>query len=237
MNFRANLSLPRRPLLVGLLLLSAASLAIGFTAGAVLASSGTQSPHASPTTPELLKNVTGSNELGLPAGGRTTVLPGVGQGSSGYAGGTASAGSAGSGIAYPISIYPSLGVAPENTILAAGAGTADVKADGSDRAAALKKATETALADAKAQAQVVASAMGVQLTGIYSVSVSSMENYSYPIGNCAVPMPLTPGAEQSGTTTVVPSPGGSPEICVQGKTASPASMQLAVTVVVAYRFA
>ena len=237
MNFRPNLSRPTRSFLVGLLLVSAASLAIGFTGGTVAASSGTQPAHNSPTTPELLKNATGANALGLPADGRATVLSGAGQGSSGYAGGSTSSGSVGTGIAYPISVYPSLGVAPENTILAAGTGTADMKADGSDRAVALKKATEAALVDAKAQAQVVAGAMGVQLTSTYSVSVSSTESYTYPITDCAVPMPLTPGAEQSGTTTVEPAQAGSPALCVQGKTASPTSMQMAVTVVVAYRFA
>lgn len=235
MNFRPNLSRPRRSLLVGLLLVSAASLAVGFTAGTVAASSRTQPSHNSPTMAD--KNATGANELGLPADGQTTVLPGTGQGSSGYAGGSTSSASVGTGVAYPISIYPSLGVAPENTILAAGTGTADMKADGSDRAVARKKATEAALADAKAQAQVVASAMGVQLTGTYSVSVSSTESYTYPISDCAVPMPLTPGAEQSGTTTVEPAPAASPDVCVQGKTVSPTSTQLAVTVVVAYRFA
>ena len=97
----------------------------------------------------------------------------------------ASSGTA-SAIAYPVSGYNSLGVAPDGTILAEGTGSADVKADGSDQAAALKKATDAALADAHAQALAAASSMGVQLQDIYSVSIASNTDYAYATPDCAV---------------------------------------------------
>ncbi len=80
--------------------------------------------------------------------------------------GRASAGGVGvsGSFAYPIPGYGgSLGVAPEGTILTAGTGTADMKADGSDKAAALNKAAATALADAKSQAQATALAAATAL--------------------------------------------------------------------------
>ncbi|MGD0863078.1 MAG: SIMPL domain-containing protein [Candidatus Limnocylindrales bacterium] len=227
MNLSPTLSRPRRSILAGLLLVSAASLLIGWTAGSVAASSGAQ---PSPTTAATAnQNSLGGAELGVPTTGQVSTEPGVASGSSGAA------------VAYPYQIYPSLGVAPENTILAAGTGTADMKADGSDRATAMAKATALALADAKAQAQAMATAMGVSITGTYSVSISSSDSYVYPTSDCALPMPLEPATGTSGssqgTTTITPVPAGSPEVCAPGTAVSPTSMQLVVTVIVAYRFA
>ena len=228
MNLRPTLSRPRRSLVVGLLFASVASLAVGWTAGTVAACG----PHSSPSPSAATgKATTGSVPLGVPAYGISS--------QSGVA-----SGSSGSAAIYPYQIDPSLGVAPENTILATGTGTADVKADGSDRATAMSKATGVALADARAKAQAVASAMGVSITGTYSVSVSSSDNYIYPTSNCAIPMPNgipVPAAggsaeSGSGTITIAPAPVGSPDICIQAPVATPTTMQLLVTVVVAYRF-
>jgi hypothetical protein len=140
-----------------------------------------------------------------------------------------------SSIAYPVPGYNSLGVAPEGTILAEGTGTAVMKADGSDKAAALKKAIDAALADANAQALAAAASMGVQLQGIYSVSIAPNTSYTYPTPGCPV-APLTPGL--NGATG---SPGSAPAnplvICPQATEATPTSAQLVVTLIVAYKYA
>jgi hypothetical protein len=228
-------SKPRRSLVMGLVFASAVSLAAGWTAGAVAASSGSQvSPTATATANGDIISGAG---VGVPAAGQVSTEPGVVQGSGA------------SSLVYPYQIDPSLGVAPESTILAAGTGTATMKADGSDRATAMPKATDAALADARAGAQAVATAMGVSITGTYSVSVSSSDSYVYPTSGCAVPMPLLPDTTASGpgdggqaTVTSPPAPAsvpataGSPAVCVPGSVSSATSMQLVVTVIVAYRF-
>jgi hypothetical protein len=147
---------------------------------------------------------------------------------------------------YPYPAYPSaLGVAPEGTILAAGTGTADMKADGSDRTTAMNKATVLAMADARAQATVVATSMGVQVKDVYSVSISSSDSYTYPIDQCAVP--LLPVPDQSGSSTgssggaeagggTLTAPAATPLPCIQSTATAPTSAQLVVTVIVAYRF-
>jgi hypothetical protein len=223
---------PRRSLLVGLLLLSAASVAVGWTAGAVSASSGSQPSASSPANAN-------AGALGAAPGvdaiGQVSTQAGAAQGSTGTA------------IAYPYPIGGSLGIAPEGTILASGSGTADMKVDGSDRAAAMAKATTAAMADARTQAQAVATAMGVSITGTYSVSISASQNYVYPDTVCGVPAPLAPaevpgstgGTSTGGATTVTSGPAAvsSAGVCIPGNVVTPASNQLVVTVEVAYRFA
>jgi len=139
-------SKPRRSLLVGLVFVSAVSLAAGWTAGAVAASSGSQ---ATPSGD-------GNGQHGhheRRRGGHARHRPGFD--------------GAGSGpelqrLGRRLSVpdRPVAGRRAESTILAAGTGTADMKADGSDRATAMPKATDAALADARAGAQAVATAMG-----------------------------------------------------------------------------
>ena len=144
MNLRPTLTRPTKSALAGLFVIPIASLAIGWTAGTVAASNGSRA--ASPTP---APNGAGANQPGFPGTGTTTNL-------SQSSNVTTASGVAASSIAYPVPGYNSLGVAPEGTILAEGAGTADMKADRSDKAAALKKATDAALADAHAQALAVA---------------------------------------------------------------------------------
>ncbi len=214
-------SKPRRSLLVGLLCLSVASLAVGWTAATVAASSGSQ---ATPTAAATANNDAMNGTLGLPAMGQVSTQPGVAQGS-----GAAAA-------IYPYQMGSSLGVAPEGTILAAGTGTADMKADGSDRATALKKATDAALADAHDQALAVAASVGVQLDGIYSVSIASNTSYTYPTPDCLI-VPLQPGLDggAAGSAGSVPVP--SPAICSQLNASTPTAAQLVVTLIVVYKYA
>jgi hypothetical protein len=127
-------------------------------------------------------------------------------------------------IAYPYPIYPgSPGVAPDHTIVVTGVGRADVKADLSDQAGAQRDALQAALADARAQADVVARAAGVTITGVLSVSVSSGGAYA---------MPMAAGAAGSTPGAV---PGGAPNIAPVPVPMEPTVQQLVVSVTVAYR--
>lgn len=147
--------------------------------------------------------------VGLPqANGSTTSETGaaVGGSSPGSAGATGA-------IAYPY-FGGTPGVAADHTIVVTGNGQADMKSDGSNRAAAQKSALEAALADAKAQAETIASATGLTISGVLSVNASVS-----PYG-VAMPMVAAPDAAPN-----VPAPGkavASPEV-------------LGVSVTVAYR--
>jgi len=222
MNLSPTFTRPTRSLLAGLVLVAIAALAIGWTAGTVAASNG--SPAASPTATAM---GVGANMLGAPGVGTTTTLPQ-------NAGGTTSSGVA-SSIAYPFPGYNTLGVAPQGTILAACTGTADMKADGSDKAAALKKATDAALADAHAQALAAAAAMGVQLQGTYSLSISSNMNYAYPTPDCVFAPPV-PGTNSGATGSAGSAPASPPVVCPQLGASTPTSAQLVVTLIVAYKY-
>ena len=221
MNLSPTLVPPRKSLLGALLVVAMVALAIGWTAGTVAASSGTQAPSAAPLATDL-----GAIDHGTPGIGITTTMAQTGAG-------TTSSGTAGS-VAYPVPAYNSLGVAPQGTILAEGAGTSAMKADGSDKAAALKTATNAALADAHAQALAAATSMGVQLNEIYSLSIASNANYTYPIPACvyAPSVPGSNGATSSAGTTLA-SP---PTICPQVEASGATSAQMVVTVIVAYKY-
>jgi uncharacterized protein YggE len=141
-------------------------------------------------------------------------------------------------------VYPgSLGAAPEGTILAGGSGTADMKTDGSDRASALSKATTAAMADAREQAQAVATSMGVALKGVYSVTISTADNYAYPVPECLAPA-AAPGAldgaaapNEAASDAPAIEPVPSVAVCTDTKATTPDSAQLVVTLIVAYSFA
>jgi hypothetical protein len=238
---RPTLARPTRKLLAGLLVVSMASLAVGWTVGNVAASGGT---HSTPSSTSGDKANSGSSELVAPG------VPQVGLNTGTETRVAASGLTTGTSVAYPAPIYPgSLGAAPERTILAAGNGTADMKPDGSDRASALPKATAAALADAKAQAQAVATSMSVALKSIYSVTISTADNLAYPMPDCLVVPPATPSAVQSGSAStgsasapnaaasVAPAIAPVPSVCSDTKTTTPTSAQLVVTVIVAYSFA
>ena len=185
----------------------AAGLALG--AGAVLAQE--PAPASTPSTaigtmPSAQPPAPGIPTLGTATGtatGTTTV--------STAAGAEAVAGSA---IAYPV-YAGTPGIAPDHTIVVIGVGQAVVKSDGSNRAAAQKTALAAALADAKAQAEVVASATGLTISGVLSVS-TSVSPYGY-----VLPMAAESGAPRA------PVPGGTVAT----------DSNLAVSVTVAYRVA
>ena len=152
----------RQFLLVGAALGLIAGSMLG--AGAVLA----QDPAAQPPAPiDGVPLTTGATTVGL-AGTATT------------GGGVAQSGMA---IAYPY-FGGAPGIAPDNTIVVTGVGQADLKTDGSNRAAAEKTALAAAIADAKAQADVIASATGLSISGVLSVSasVSSFGPVPYAVG-------------------------------------------------------
>ncbi len=122
---------------------------------------------------------------------------------------------AGTAIAYPY-YGGTPGIAPDHTIVVTGVGQADMKSDGSNRAAAEKAALVAALADAKAQADIIATTTGLSISGVLSVNTSVS-----PYG-VVMPMVATP---DSAPNAPVPAPGKSvvgPEV-------------LGVSVTVAYR--
>ena len=164
-----------------------------------------------------------ANPSGIASSGVGVVTPGVA-----VAPGVAAGPGAGSApsIAYPYPFYAGTpGVAPDNTIVVTGTGRADVKADHSDQASAQRSAIGAAIADARAQADVVARAAGVTITGVLSVSVSSGGAYAVPMAVGAAG--ATPGVVQGGAPNIAPVPVPGP--------IEPTSQQLLVSVTVAYR--
>ncbi len=88
--------------------------------------------------------------------------------------------------AYPV-FGGSPGIAPDHTIVVTGVGQADIASDASDRSAAEKTALTAALADAKAQATVIAAAVGVSIKGVVSVSASVGPSWPLPLAGGATP--------------------------------------------------
>jgi hypothetical protein len=178
-------------------------------AGAVLAS-GTSTPSKAPAPAP--SAVTGVPSAVVPSTTDTTPVGGMGSGTTNGTSGPAVAGAA---ISYPY-FGGTPGIAPDHTIVVTGVGQADMKSDGSNRAAAQKTALAAALADAKMQADAIASATGLSIAGVLSVNAS--------VSPYGVAMPLV-AAPDSAPNAPVPAPGKiavSPEV-------------LGVTVTVAYR--
>jgi len=222
MNLSPTLTRPTRSLLAGLVLVTAAALVIGWTAGTVAASSGARVAPASSAPGDAAASI--GTSAGPYTGGAVTSAGAV------TSGGTTAV------ALYPVSGYNPLGVAPAGTILAEGTGTAEMKADGSDKAAALETATKAALADAHAQAVAAAASMGVQLGDIYSLSVASNTNYVYPTPDCPIE-PLAPGVSGGAAGSAGSAPASSPVVCTQVQPSPPTSGQLVVTLIVAYKYA
>ena len=159
--------------------------ALGLAAGFLVGVGLTQPGRAAATTP--------STAPALPAAGTAVGAPaGLPTVTSGGSMGTAVAAS-GAAIAYPY-FGGSPGIAPDHTIVVTGVGQANVQSDGSDRAAAQQTALAAALADAKAQATDIASATGLSISGVLSVSASVAPDYGI--------LPMT--ANGSGTPACVP---------------------------------
>ncbi len=99
-------------------------------------------------------------------------------GSAGTAAGVAS-GSAVASIAYPFAGNP--GVAPDHTIVVVGTGSATAASEAA-RPTAQHDALLAALADARSQAEAIASATHVTIDGVLSVSASQSPYLVYPMG-------------------------------------------------------
>ena len=144
--------------------------ALGLAAGLLVGGSLTQPGRAAATTLSPAPSVSSSGAVvgasGVPA--VTTVSTG----------GTAAADAAASGTAIAYPYFPgSPGLAPDHTIVVTGVGQADMRSDGTDRSAAQARALGAALADAKAQAGVIASATGLTISEVLSVSASVSPAY------------------------------------------------------------
>jgi hypothetical protein len=168
--------------------------ALGLAAGLLVGAGLTGPGRAAAATPPAAPSVPSSGiAIGAPA-----ALPPITTG-----GGAVT--SAGTAIAYPY-FGGSPGVAPDHTIVVTGVGQADLQADGSNQAAAQKSALAAALADAKAQADVVAAGTGLTISGVLSVSASVSPGHGVMplVANgagtptCVAPVPV-PG---NGTTTL-----------------------------------
>ena len=192
---------------------TATALVLGLVigAGAVLAS-GASTPSKGPAPAP--SAVTGVPFTFVPSTTDTTSGGGMTTGT-GTTVGNSGTSVAGAAIAYPY-FGGTPGIAPDHTIVVTGVGQADMKSDGSDRAAAQKTALAAALADAKTQADAIANATGLSISGVLSVNASVS-----PYG-VAMPMVATP---DSAPNAPIPAPGKSvvsPEV-------------LGVSVTVAYR--
>lgn len=196
-------------------------IALGLACGLLVGVGLTQPGRAAATTPSSAPSApSGGSAIGAPV-----ALPAV---TTGGTTGTSVA-SSGSAIAYPY-YAGSPGLGPDHTIVVTGVGQADMQSDGSDRASAQKTALDAALADAKAQAEDIASATGLSISGVLSVSASVSPSYGIePMAGAAsgsgMPSCL-PGApvkepQASGVTNIpepvcppVPQPGYPPTISV-----------------------
>lgn len=196
-----------------LLVTTAAALVLGLVigGGAVLASGA--------STPSMAPSPTPSAVGGVPSDVVQSTTDPTSVGGIGTGTGTA-VGNSGPAVARAAIAYPYFGgtpgIAPDHTIVVTGVGQADMKGDGSNRAAAQKTALGAALADAKTQADAIASATGLSISGVLSVNASVS-----PYG-VAMPLVATP---DSAPNAPVPAPGKiavSPEV-------------LGVSVTVAYR--
>jgi hypothetical protein len=126
----------------------------------------------------------------------------------------------GAAIALPYPYYGGTpGVAPDHSILVTGTGQASLKTDGSDAATAERNALTKAIAQARARADEVATAAGVSITGVLSVSVSVGQNWVAPVG-----------IETPDGTTTPPTTGSAPEPAQPITT----PVEVEVTVTVAY---
>jgi hypothetical protein len=174
------MSIPSRFLGVGV--------ALGLAAGVLVGMGLTGPGRAAAATPSTAPITS--------AGGAVSVVPGVGT-TTITRGGTTVA-EAAAAIAYPY-YGGSPGIAPDHTIVVTSVGQADLKSDGSGQAAAQQSALTAALADAKAQADVIASDTGLTISGVQSVSASVSPGYGVMplVANgdgtptCVVPMPAT----------------------------------------------
>ena len=133
------------------------------------------------------------------AGGAVSVVPGVGT-TTITTGGTNMA-QAAAAIAYPY-FGGSTGIAPDHTIVVTGVGQADLQSNGSDQAAVQKSALTAALADAKAQADVIASGTGLTISGVLSVSASVSPGYGVMPMTGVVTPPCVVAVPGSGKTTL-----------------------------------
>jgi len=137
--------------------------------------------------------------------------------------GGGAAASSGTAIAYPY-FGGTPGVAPDHTIVVTGAGQADLKSNGSNRAAAQKTALAAALADAKAQADVIAADTGLSISGVLSVSASMSPGYGV--------MPMT-GAVTPTCIEAVPAPANG-KATLPSTVCPPVQQTLSASVTVAY---
>jgi hypothetical protein len=168
--------------------------ALGLAVGLVVGVGLTQPGRATAATPIAAPRVA--------SGGGATIAATI---TTVTSGGSNTATAASSGSATPL--YPDYagtpGLAPAHTIVVTGTGQASMQSDGSDQAAAQKSAIAAALADAKTQADAIASDTGLTISGVLSVSASVSPDYGVE------PM-ASSGSASGGPACIVAVPGSGP---------------------------
>ncbi len=172
-------------------------IALGLAAGMLVGVGLTPPGRAAATTPSAAPRIATSG--GAAIAPLTTTVTSGGSTSTAVA-------SSGTAIAYPYYPGPS-GIAPDHTIVVTGVGQAAMQSGGSDRASAQKSALAAALGDAKVQATEIASATGLTISGVLSVSASVGPNYGI--------VPMAANGSSSGSasgepTCVIAMPGSGP---------------------------
>ena len=173
-----------------------AGVVLGLAAGLVLGAGFAQAGRAAAAAPSTVPGApsTGMSD-GAPAG-----LPAVRSGMTGVGVSSAVTNGSSPAIAYPY-LGGTPGVAPDHTIVVTGVGEADGSADGSDRTAAEQAALAAALADVKAQADAIAVAAHLSISGVLSVSASVAPSGPLPlVANGSGPAVCVPGAAAGGAT-------------------------------------
>lgn len=176
---------------------------LGLAAGLLVGVGVTGPGRATAPTPSASPNA--------PAVGPVVVAPGALPPTTSGATGVASSGTA---IAYPY-FGGAPGIAADHTIVVTGQGQADLKADGSNRATAQRSALAAALADARAQADAIATETHLTIGGVLSVSASVFPSFGV--------VPMMKSTTGSATGQPVP-PQVAPE------PASPSILSVSVTV-------
>jgi hypothetical protein len=172
--------------------------ALGLVAGLLVGMAITQPDRATAATPIAAPRIVSS--------GGATIAPTITTVTSGGTNGTTAVSSGPATALYP-DYAGTPGLAPDHTIVVTGTGQATMQSDGSDQAAAEKTALTAALADAKTQATEIASATGLSISGVLSVSASVSPDYGV---EPMVANGSSSGSASGGPACIVAVPGSGP---------------------------
>ena len=171
---------------------------LGLAAGLLVGVGLTQPGRVAATTPTAAPRVA--------SGGGAAIAPTITTVTSGGSNGTTAASSGPATALYP-EFAGTPGLAPDHTIVVTGVGQANMQSEGSNQAAAQKSAIAAALADAKTQADAIASDTGLTISGVLSVSASVSPDYGV---EPMVANGSSSGSASGGPACIVAVPGSGP---------------------------